>query len=158
MGFQPFHTTKRSHLEGQPATDAHGNQLALDGRIDNYQDLRRELNLSAVDISDSQLVLAGFLRWGEDCFSRFIGDWAIALWSTADHLLYLARDHAGTRTLYFRNSSGRLQWSTYLEALVRDDATPSINEEYAACYLGSRPIRDLTPYAASEPCRHLTIW
>jgi asparagine synthase (glutamine-hydrolysing) len=160
MGFQPYYTTTRSHWEAQPAVDEHSNLLVFDGRLDNWEDLRRELDLGHADIADSQLVLAGFFRWGEACFSRFIGDWAIALWSAEHRLLYLARDHAGSRTLYFQNSGGRLKWSTFLEHFVSDDDAWSIDEEYAACYLGSLPIGDLTPYRgvrAVPPAHYLIV-
>jgi asparagine synthase (glutamine-hydrolysing) len=160
MGFQPYYTTTRSRLEAQPAVDEHGNVLVFDGRIDNYQDLRSQLGIGQVDVADSNLVLAAFLRWGEDCFSRFIGDWAIVLWSAADEVLYLSRDHAGTRTLYFQNSSGTVQWSTYLEQFLGVRSTPSIDEQYAASYLGSLPIGDLTPYhgvRAVRPAHYLVI-
>jgi len=160
MGFQPCHTTERSHLEAQPATDARGNLLVFDGRLDNYQDLRRELDFGQVDIADSQLILAAFLRWGEACFSGLVGDWAVALWSENDHRLYLARDHAGARTLYYQSCGGRIQWSTYLEHFVGDERAQSIDEEFAACYLGSLPIGDLTPYPgirAVPPAHYLVV-
>ena len=160
MGFQPYHTTTRSRLEGRPSVDEHGNMLVFDGRLDNYQDLGSELGIGRVDVADSKLVLAAFLRWGESCFSRFIGDWAIVLWSTADQVLYLSRDHAGTRTLYFQSSRGTVQWSTYLEHFLPARSRPNIDEQYAASYLGSLPIGDLTPYRgvrAVPPAHYLVI-
>lgn len=146
MAFQPFHTTERSRMESQPLVDVRGNMLVLDGRLDNYHDLGRELNVRVFDMPDSQLVLAAFLRWGEACFSRFIGDWSIALWSVADKSLYLARDHAGTRSLYLHYSGGRVLWSTFLEQFHAARLADQIDDQYAAAYLASLPIGDLTPY------------
>jgi asparagine synthase (glutamine-hydrolysing) len=160
MGFQPYHTTERSHLEAQPATDGRGHLLVFDGRLDNHEDLRRELDMRQLDISDSQLILASFRRWGEACFSRLIGDWAIALWSELDHLLFLARDHAGARTLYFRNTNGGLAWSTYLDHFAAEEDALRVDQQYAASYLGSLPVGDLTPYPgvrAVPPAHHLVI-
>src|SRR5216683_927664 len=99
MGFQPYHTHQRSNLESQPVADDLGNMISWDGRLDNHKELR-DLLAQEANISDSLIVLAAFRRWGEECFSRLIGDWAVALWSHTDRSLYLARDHAGTRTLY----------------------------------------------------------
>ena len=145
MGFQPYYTHTRSQLENGPVADHHGNLLSLDGRLDNYQDLAHELGLESTLTPDSQIVLAAFRRWGEACFSHFVGDWGIALWSERDQSLYLARDHAGTRTLYFQNNKDSLRWSTHLETFFVG-TTMELDEDYAACYLASRPIRDLTPY------------
>ncbi|MGD0941451.1 MAG: asparagine synthase-related protein [Terracidiphilus sp.] len=146
MGFQPYYTHVRSRLEIRPVADDLGNLLSFDGRLDNYEDLAKELQLEAVPTPDSRVVLAAFTRWGEKCFSRLIGDWAIGLWSERDQSLYLARDHAGTRTLYFRNDKGTLRWSTHLDTFFDTSVTMELDEDYAACYLASRPIRDLTPY------------
>ena len=146
MGFQPYYTHTRSQLDSGPVADDHGNLLSFDGRLDNYQNLARELGLESALTPDSQIVLAAFRRWGEACFSHFVGDWGIALWSERDQSLYLARDHAGTRTLYFHNDTGVLRWATLLETFFVGGTTMELDEDYAACYLASRPIRDLTPY------------
>jgi asparagine synthase (glutamine-hydrolysing) len=161
MGFQPYYTHQRSTLEHDPAIDMHGNLLAFDGRLDNYADLSSELGLGPIPVADSQILLAAFLRWGDNCFCRFIGDWALALWSDRNQSLYLARDHAGTRTLYFQDNKGTLLWSTHLETFFVDGATKRLDEDYVACYLASRPIRDLTPYEgvrAVLPAHHVALW
>lgn len=146
MGVQPYYTHARSKLESGPVTDDLGNLLSFDGRLDNYRDLAHELNLEAAVIPDSRIALAAFVRWGEACFSRLVGDWAIALWSGREQFLYLARDHAGTRTLYCHNDKNTLRWSTHLETFFVGGHAMELDEDYAACYLASRPIRDLTPY------------
>ncbi len=146
MGLQPYYTHNRSALETEPAVDRHGNLLCFDGRLDNYVDLSSQLGLNALVTSDSQIVLAAFAKWGQDCFSRFIGDWALALWSDREQSLYLARDHAGTRTLYFQDDNGTFRWSTHLDTFFIDGPSPRLDERYASCYLTDRPIRDLTPY------------
>jgi asparagine synthase (glutamine-hydrolysing) len=161
MGFQPYRTHERSHLESRPMVDAGGNILTLDGRLDNHADLCKLLNLSDACTADSLIVLAAFARWGEDCFSRFVGDWALALWSHADQSLYLARDHAGTRTLYFEQTKNRILWSTFLETFSREGRTRDADERFAACYLACQPIRDLTPYkgiSAVPPAHYLKFY
>ncbi len=146
MAFQPFHTHERSRLECQPVSDNRGNMLTLDGRLDNHSDLRQLLDIDDPNIPDSGIVLSAFQRWGEACFSRFVGDWAVALWSGKNQSLYLARDHAGTRTLFYELSRDRVLWSTYLETFVLNQRARPLEERYAAAYLGSVPIGDLTPY------------
>lgn len=146
MCFQAYHTHQRSQLESQPASDHLGNRLVLDGRIDNHRELKNELAIYGPDSPDSVIILAAFERWGAECFSRFAGDWALALWSARDHVLYLARDHAGTRTLYFHDAEGTLRWSTHLETFFAHDEQYSLDEEFTASYLCGRPVRELTPY------------
>jgi asparagine synthase (glutamine-hydrolysing) len=146
MGYQPFHTTQLSRKESQPLSSAAGNVVVLDGRLDNRAELLVDLEPLDANLTDSALVMATFERWGEAAFAKFVGDWAIALWCKASQTLFLARDHAGTRTLYFEGRSGRLVWSTYLESFFIGCAGRSLDEEYAAAYLCGSSIHDLTPY------------
>lgn len=161
MGFQGYLTHQRSNLESQPFLDSRGNMLAFDGRLDNYEELTKQLDIrTAEETPDSRVVLSAFERWGEECFSRLVGDWALALWSHADHSLYLARDHAGTRTLYFEPMGHRLLWSTFLETFFIDGKTRELDRQYAACYLAGRPLRHRTPYRsirAVPPAHYVRI-
>lgn len=145
-GFQPFHTHERSKLESQPAIDDRGNLLVLDGRLDNHADLTAELDLGGPSIPDSSVFLAAFARWGRESFSRFTGDWAAALWSATDRTLYLARDPAGTRTLYFQVAERMVRWSTYIESFFARRESYALDREYATHFLCGWPIGQLTPY------------
>jgi len=160
MGLQPFITHERSKRELRPTFFADGCMVTLDGRIDNHAELRDELSIANPDVADSFLVAALFRRWGPDCFSKLIGDWAIALWSISEQSLYLARDHAGTRTLYFKISPQRVLWSTVLETFLGRGNTVDLDQAYAARYLSCLPLRDLTPYQgirAVPPAHYLVV-
>jgi asparagine synthase (glutamine-hydrolysing) len=146
MGVQPYSTHERSSLDSSPLSDRFGNAVVLDGRLDNFDILCNLLGLKGQVTSDSEIVLAGFARWGKDCFARFTGDWAIAIWSLQDESLYLARDHAGTRTLYFSQTREGFRFSTYLETFLHGKHRPSLDEEYATRYLSGLPTGDRTPY------------
>jgi asparagine synthase (glutamine-hydrolysing) len=147
MGLQPYSSHLRSALESGPMTAPSGQVLCFDGRLDNYKELSGDLDLHDPEaLSDSQIVLTAFVRWSESCFSRLVGDWALALWSEKDRALYLARDHSGSRTLYFLHEQGEATWATYLDTLHTKHAKFQLSHDYAACYLAGRFVRDLTPY------------
>jgi asparagine synthase (glutamine-hydrolysing) len=146
MGFQPYHTHQRSNLESQPVVDYLGNMVALDGRIDNAEELCKQLNIEERDSADSLIVLEAFRRWGEVCFSKFIGDWALAIWLHSNRSLYLARDHAGTRSLFFEEKNGCMLFSTYLETFFAREQSRQLDKAYVASYLACQPICDRTPY------------
>jgi asparagine synthase (glutamine-hydrolysing) len=153
MGFQPYYTHERSGRGSQPLTDTNENMLCFDGRLDNHAELRKALELLDGEAPDSEIVLAAFLRWEEGCFARFVGEWALALWSRADDTLYLARDHAGTRTLYFEVTNDRILWGTYLETFFAIEETRDLDHAYFARYLTCTPIEDLTPYRGIRAVR-----
>lgn len=145
MGLQPDHTHPRSHLHAYPEGDPHGNRIALDGRLDNRDELRHLLELPNDDASDAIIMLASFDRWGESCFAKFIGDWAVVLWWERDRSLYLARDHAGTRTLYYQINDQCAVWGTYLETFVSDESLPLLSESFALRYLLGQSSNHTTP-------------
>lgn len=159
MGLQPYQTNARSRLETGPAIGRHGHMIVLDGRLDNHAELSRLLDLPESATSDSVIVLGSFLKWGENCFSKLIGDWALALWSPSDRTLYLARDHAGSRSLYYLNRDGICLWSTYLETFFAAGGSHPLEADYIARYVGCRPVHDLTPYRniRSVPPAHYTV-
>jgi asparagine synthase (glutamine-hydrolysing) len=146
MSLQPYPSHERSTMDAAPIADIQGNVVSFDGRLDNCRELAEQLELDAAAVSDSEIVICAFRRWEESCFARFTGDWAMALWSGSNRQLYLARDHAGTRTLYFAQTKNEVRWSTFLDALVRTGIHHSLSEDYAARYLAQLPMRDLTPY------------
>jgi len=157
LGFQPFYTHERSRIEAQPRADKCGNMLLWDGRLDNFDELADVVDLSGKAISDSEIVLAAWRLWGESCFSKFVGEWALVLWSHLDRSLYLARDHAGTRTLYYELRGDNVLWSSILETLVSMSKRSELSEEFAARYLCAVPIDTCTPYRSirAVPPGHL---
>jgi asparagine synthase (glutamine-hydrolysing) len=123
-----------------------GNMAALDGRLDNYEEVANALGVAAAERSDALLVLDSFERWGQDCFGRLIGDWAIALWCERDRTLYLARDHAGSRTLFYQSTAGKILWSSYLETFCTEGSPLELDEAYLARILTCEAVDELTPY------------
>lgn len=146
FGIQAQYTHVRSRLEIQPASDVASNIVVYDGRLDNYQELAEQLGLEGEEASDSEIVLSSYRQWGEDCFRRFIGDWALALWDARSRELYLARDHAGTRLLHYSSSFGTIVWATYLDSYVSTSRLDLLDPVYLASYLAMVPCYGRSPY------------
>lgn len=160
MGLQPYLSHERGGMESAVRADGFGNIVSLDGRLDNHSELAGLLRLDDSAMPDSEIILTAFRHWGAKCFSRFTGDWAIALWSESSESLYLARDHAGTRTLYFRTDSDAVRWATYLDTFIPNTEIPKLSDAYVAAYLTGIHIRDLTPYenVYAIPPAHYIRW
>jgi asparagine synthase (glutamine-hydrolysing) len=146
MVSQPGTSHHRQEMEQGPVSNGFGNVLSFDGRLDNFRELAGQLDLAPESTADCVIVLHAFARWGDACFRRFTGDWAIAVWSEHHDTLYLARDHAGTRTLYYRYGPKRLEWATHLDSFFAEGRTTPLSDAYIAAYLAGQQIRDLTPY------------
>src|SRR5882672_6266172 len=81
MTYRAFRTTRESQFEVQPLISPCGHMLAWDGRLDNREELIRELrdeHLSETStVTDLELATAAYLEWGENCFVRLIGDFCL---------------------------------------------------------------------------------
>lgn len=150
MVHRAFHTTRESRLETQPYVSNDGDAMTWDGRLDNREELVDELQLhiaSGSERTDISIVSAAWERWGTDCFSKFLGDWALSIWDIREQTLVLARDYIGIRQLYYCLRHERVMWCTMLTPLVLLQGTQfTLSDEYIAGYFTSYPEPYLTPY------------
>jgi asparagine synthase (glutamine-hydrolysing) len=78
--------------------------LILNGEIYNYRELREQLASNGHNFrtqTDTEVLLAAWAHWGEDCLSRLNGMFAFALWDNQERTLFLARDRVGIKPLYY---------------------------------------------------------
>lgn len=127
-----------------------GAVVTWDGRLDNRDDLARELNISnRAHVTDSAFAAAAFDRWRKDSFKRLVGDWALSVWEPAGRTLLLAKDFLGTRPLYYSFDEAGIVWSSALEPLIELSRNRlSLDEEYLAGWITFFPAIHLTPYSA----------
>jgi asparagine synthase (glutamine-hydrolysing) len=108
-----------------------GLSVVFNGEIYNHQEKRRELEKAGVVFtsdSDTEVLLALYARYGEDCVSHCNGMFAFALWDNARRRLLLARDRIGVKPLYYRTVRGAVFIASEIKALVGGgDARPSID-------------------------------
>ena len=148
MVYRAFHTNRESRLEKQPLVSRYGHILCWDGRLDNREELIALLSDELRDDrTDVAIVMAGYLKWGRNCFSRIIGDFALALWDPVARTLSLARDVIGPRPLYYHANEKRILWSTELTSILDIAGMRlQINDEFVAGFLSGLPDLGQTPY------------
>lgn len=148
MVYRPFFTTTESRQEKQPYTSRRGKLLMWDGRLDNREDLVRELGGHLpCEQADVAIVACAYESWGPETFVRLIGDWALSIWDPAENTVVLARDYAAVRRLYYHATRQSVVWCTHLAPLViASDGKLEVNEEYVAGYLVRHADASLTPY------------
>jgi asparagine synthase (glutamine-hydrolysing) len=146
--YRAFHTTSESRLETQPLVSSHGDVIAWDGRLDNRDELVRELgDAPASSVTELDIIAHAWERWRCDLFAKLLGDWAISIWNPHDHSLVLAKDTIGARHLYYSLDQDGVTWSTILDPLVLGRRRVSLDLEYIAGWLRYFPATHLTPYA-----------
>lgn len=124
----------------QPMLDASGSvSIVFNGEIYNFDDLRDELVAKGYCFcsrSDTEVILAAYREWGTDCLARFNGMFAFALYDMQQQYMFLARDRAGEKPLFYYQAGNELRFASELKALLVDPALPRLIEpESLDCYL-----------------------
>ncbi len=104
--------------------------IVFNGEIFNYVELRAELELWGhrfKTASDTEVILHLFEQFGPRCLERLNGQFAIAIWDTRQHRLFLARDRLGVRPLFYAELPGRtLLFGSEIKAILSD---PRVSRE-----------------------------
>lgn len=100
--------------------------IVFNGEIYGYRDVRRtlaELGYAFTTESDTEVVLAAYLEWGDAFVERIDGMFAIAIWDARTGQLKLFRDRPGIKPLYYYYDGRHFAFASELKALER--ALPS---------------------------------
>jgi asparagine synthase (glutamine-hydrolysing) len=131
-------TTPESLLETLPL-EKDNLVITADARIDNRDELISALELSDLPkekITDSDLILAAYQKWGEDCPTRLLGDFAFAIWDKREQILFCARDPMGVKPFYYYSSGNIFIFASEIKALFTSPYVPcNLNEPMVADYL-----------------------
>lgn len=107
LELRPADGRPRCCLQGpQTAQTEHGPliQVVADCRLDGRWELARTLALPPETVSDPELLLGAYRRWGVGCPDHLLGDFSFAIWDAGKELLLCARDVVGARDLHYHLS------------------------------------------------------
>jgi len=137
--------TPESSFEHQPLADTHGHVLLFDGRIDNRADLIATFEPAdgGEQLSDADLVLMAYRRWGRKAMAHLVGDFAIAIYVAKEQRLVLARDVVGCRPLYYWRNDRRFIFASEVKALL---AHPDVQAAPNLDLLADTLLLDQLPY------------
>ena len=121
LAFRLFRVTPESSTEIQPLVHSSGVVLVFDGRLDNREELLKDLKSSS-DISaaspDPALVLAAHKAFGDRFPERLSGDFALGLFDPQRQQLLVARDAIGIRPLYYYHTRDIFIFASEIKALL----------------------------------------
>ena len=125
-GNQPMKSTDDCHI------------VVLNGEIYNYLELKRELegDYRFTTHSDTEVLLAAFQKWGEQCLDHLIGMFAFIIWDESAKTAFAARDRFGVKPLYYHEKrDGTLLIASEIKALHAAGVPRIVNEKTWAKYL-----------------------
>lgn len=107
--------------------------IIYNGEIYNYKELQQtliQLGYKFKSNSDTEVIIASYLQWGINCFEKFNGMFALALYDKRSSKLVLARDHAGIKPLYYSIQNGTIIFASEVRAFKNYDPLWSNNPEW----------------------------
>lgn len=99
--------------------------LIYNGELYNTEDLRRELiacGFSFDAYSDTEVLLAAYIRWGADCLQKLNGIFAFAVWDEMAQTVFLARDPLGVKPLFYAWRGNSLIFGSEIKTLFAHPA------------------------------------
>lgn len=104
----------------QPMFDASGRlAIIFNGEIYNFREIREQLtDYNFKSQSDTEMMLAAYLKWGADCVHRFNGMFAFAIWDKTKEELFIARDRLGIKPVYYAQRDGIFYFASEIRALL----------------------------------------
>ena len=95
--------------------------ISFNGEIYNFLELRQELERKGYVFrshSDTEVILYGYVAWGEKVFTRLRGMFAIAIWDRVAGKLVLGRDRFGKKPLYYAKVGDLLLFGSAIKELL----------------------------------------
>ncbi|MBA3662727.1 MAG: asparagine synthase (glutamine-hydrolyzing) [Bacteroidetes bacterium] len=125
---QPFFSTDKRYV------------IVYNGELYNYRDLKLQLQRTAhgtsekpyffKTASDTEVILAAFIRWGKECLHYFSGMYAFAIYDTQEKELFIARDRIGVKPLYYYYSDDVFVFSSEIRPIIHSEIkTFSMDQE-----------------------------
>lgn len=115
-----------STAANQPFSDESGRyHLIFNGEIYNYQEIRRGLSgYTFTSSSDTEVLLASYIKWGPACLQHLKGMFVFAIWDTQENLLFAARDRMGVKPFYYFQDNQYFIFGSEIRALLASGLIP----------------------------------
>lgn len=103
---------------------SHDNRYVIvyNGEVYNYIELRNELKQNGFSFktgTDTEVVLAAYQLWGEDCLNRFNGMWAFVIYDTLQKTVFASRDRYGIKPFYYVQNDRMLAFASEIPPLLQ---------------------------------------
>lgn len=108
-GKQPMHTSDGRYV------------ITYNGEVYNFLDLREELIALGhrfYSQTDTEVVLQGYVQWGDAFLPKLNGMFAFAIWDNHRKELFLARDRYGIKPLYYTLQDNNFLFSSEIKSLL----------------------------------------
>ncbi len=127
-------------LGRQPLSNDSGITVVFNGELYGYKEIRKQIVYNYKTESDTELILALYDKYGEQCCEHMPGMFAFALWDETRQKLFCGRDRFGEKPFYYAlTESGEFVFASEQQAIIASGLIdPAINREAVSQYLTLR--------------------
>lgn len=124
-GHQPFFSHDKRYV------------MVFNGEIYNYLEIKEELKeiYNFQTKTDTEVLLAAYIQWGEKCLDKFNGIFSFAIWDIELKRLFCARDRLGVKPFFYYLDHERFAFASEIKALLGLGVFAKINESVIFDYL-----------------------
>ena len=117
--------------------------MVFNGEIYNYKSIKSEINdYEFKTSSDTEVVLAAYIKWGSSFLKKLNGMFALAIWDEENSELFVARDRVGIKPFYYYQKDGLFLFSSEIRSLLSSGIVPK--------KINKRAIVDFLNYQAPQ--------
>ncbi len=139
--------------------------ITFNGEIYNYKEVKKELDglYEFKTKSDTEVLLASYIIWGEDFLQKLNGMFAFAIWDSQEKSLFIARDRIGIKPFFYHHAEdGTFSFASEIKAILKLGIKAKQNEGIIFDYL-YHGFYDHTPETFFQniyqiPAAHFAIW
>ncbi|HEV8590952.1 MAG TPA: asparagine synthase (glutamine-hydrolyzing), partial [Pyrinomonadaceae bacterium] len=139
LGHRRLSIIDLSETANQPLFDSTDRYaVILNGEIYNYKEAKQTFtDYPFRTESDTEVILAAYIKHGADCLSLLNGMFAFAIWDNECKELFVARDRLGVKPLYYSiTTDGAFVFASEIRAILDSDLVPrELNEHAVSEYL-----------------------
>ena len=110
--------------------------IIFNGEVYNYIEIREELKhkYTFKTGTDTEVILAAYEEWGEDCLDRFNGMFSLVIFNTETKEVFGARDRFGIKPFYYYRDESRFLFASEIKSILplldKKEANDSIIYDY----------------------------
>lgn len=112
--------------------------ITYNGEIYNYIEIKDELIKDGYKFksnTDTEVILAGYDKWGTDCVNRFNGMWAFALYDKEKDIIFCSRDRFGIKPFYYTEINDNFVFGSEIKQLLEFYEERFVNKKILIDYL-----------------------
>lgn len=95
--------------------------IVFNGEIYNYQEVKAQLDYQWSSNSDTEVILAAYIKWGKACLDKLNGMFAFAIWDNLEQELFIARDRLGVKPLYYAHVNGTFVFASEIRSILSSE-------------------------------------